>query len=561
MKELLITFALSLSFQIGVTATPENTTQRDTVIVQAFTFQDPSPEGWNAPYRGKFMFPMGPLKWERIMMVKTLKCDSATKGDQYPCGEWDYLTHTLVFKPKGDTVEAFQLGSFVTPYGKRLKMGGEQGWTWFYDVTDYAPLLRGLTEIESGNNQELLDLKFLFIPGTPPREVISVENLYPFGTYQYSQLADDSVLKQREVVLNPQAQGFLLRARISGHGHEGPRNCCEWDSKTHTYYIDDWDHYRWNVWKDCGFNPIYPQGGTWPFDRAGWCPGTKVDEYDFDLTGKYHGGDTLLIDYGIEPYRDNGERNGEFRMSHQLITYGPPNFSIDARIDDIIAPSDKDDYSRINPVCSNPVVVIRNTGRLPLKSLTINYGLKNGEKSQFIWKGLLSFMETEEVLLPDPNWKGMTEGCMFQVILDKPNNMQDEYPANNIMTSKIRMPQLLPESFVLHIETNDLGRAKDNTCQITDINGKILFERYDFEDSTTYNDRIFLEEGCYEFRLLDSQEDGMVRHWWNCYDNPDMVGKNGRIEIWSTEGDTLQRFPADFGQELLFRFRTGNWPR
>ena len=236
--------------------------QRDTIVVQVFTFDDPSPEGWNQHYTGKAMFPMGPLKFEKILMVRTLKCDSATRGDKYPCGEWDYLTHTLIYKPKGDTVEAFQLGSFVTPYGKRLKLGGEKGWTWIYDVTDYAPLLRGEVDISSGNNQELLDLKFLLIPGTPPRNVLSVENLYPFGTYKYGELADDSVLQARKILLRPDAAGMMLRARISGHGHSGPRNCCEWDSKTHTYYINDWEHFRWNVWTDCGFNPIYPQGGT-----------------------------------------------------------------------------------------------------------------------------------------------------------------------------------------------------------------------------------------------------------------------------------------------------------
>ena len=31
------------------------------------------------------------------------------------------------------------------------------------------------------------------------------------------------------------------------------------------------------IWKDdCGFNAIWPQGGTWIFDRANWCPGEAV---------------------------------------------------------------------------------------------------------------------------------------------------------------------------------------------------------------------------------------------------------------------------------------------
>ena len=414
MKNLLF-FLLILAFSGSAFA------QSDTVIVQTFSWDDPSPEGWSAPYRGVFSFPDDNRSWERILMVRSLKCDSTTKGDQYPCGEWDYHTHTMVYLPDGDTVEGFELGSFITPYGKRLKMGGENGWTWVYDVTDYAPLLKGMVDLKSGNNQELLDMKFIFIEGTPPRDVISVENLYPWGLYKYGELADDSILKARKVLLNPDADAYMLRARISGHGHSGPRNCCEWDSKTHTYFIGEWDHFRWNVWTDCGFNPIYPQGGTWPFDRAGWCPGTRVDEYDFELTPFVHPGDTVSIDYGIEMYKDNGEKDGEFRMSHQLFTYGPPNRNIDAAIEDIIAPSSKDSWSRVNPICSNPLVIIRNLGAIPLKIAMIRYGLTGGPKLEFVWNGDLAFLETEEVYLPAPDWKKFENGLEFEIELIAPN--------------------------------------------------------------------------------------------------------------------------------------------
>ena len=76
-------------------------------------------------------------------MIQTLKCDSSTKADKYDCGEWDYIWDAMLYVPVNDTVEAFKLGSFVTPYGKRLKMGGHNGWEWVYDLTDYAPILSG----------------------------------------------------------------------------------------------------------------------------------------------------------------------------------------------------------------------------------------------------------------------------------------------------------------------------------------------------------------------------------------------------------------------------------
>jgi len=542
----ILLFMVSLSFS--------SVAEGDTLIVQTFSWDDPSPEGWSAPYRGIFTFPDDNRTWEKILMIRSLKCDSATKGDKYPCGEWDYHTHTMIYLPDGDTVEGFELGSFITPYGKRLVMGGKKGWSWTYDVTDYAPLLRADVDIKSGNNQELLDMKFVFIEGTPPRDVMGVENLYPWGLYKYGELADDSVLKARKIFLNSEASAYMLRARISGHGHNGPRNCCEWDSKTHTYFINEWDHFRWNVWTDCGFNPIYPQGGTWPFDRAGWCPGTKVDEYDFELTPFVHPGDTVEINYGIEAYSDNGEKDGEFRMSHQLFTYGPPNHKVDAAIEDIIAPSTKDPYSRINPICDNPRIIIRNLGASTLKTALLRYGLEGGSKIEYTWNGNLEFLEKEEVFLPQPEWMDFERSLVFEIELIAPNKTKDENPRNNKMTSEVIVPEILPANFIIYLEPTNLGRDRDNAYEITDDCGAIIFSREDFTSDTLYNDIIELPAGCYEFRLSDKVEDGMNRHWWNRNSNPELIGKNGKIEFRDMNGEAIRVFPYDFGQEILYRF-------
>ena len=59
------------------------------------------------------------------------------------------------------------------PYGINLTLGPD-GWAWVFDVTDYAPLLKDSVELQCGNWQELLDLKFAFIEGTPPRDVENV---------------------------------------------------------------------------------------------------------------------------------------------------------------------------------------------------------------------------------------------------------------------------------------------------------------------------------------------------------------------------------------------------
>lgn len=526
--------------------------QEDTLTVQVFDWNTPSPEGWNVSYEGIADFPEDG-QWRQILMVKTLKCDERTKADTFPCGEWDYLTKTNILIPYDDTVEAYNLSAFITPYGKRLELGGEKGWQWIVDVTDYAPILKGRRQIISGNNQELLDLKFYFIAGVPARTPLSVQNLYPYGQYKYEHLADDSIMKQLHVVLDEKAQMFKLRARIAGHGHAGPHNCCEWDNKWHTYKIGEWEQFKWNVWKDCGFNPIYPQGGTWPFDRAGWCPGTEVDAHDFELTPLVHPGDTVDIDYDIEMYRDNGEKDGEFTMSHQLFSYSAPNFHNDVMLVDIIAPTGNQAYSRINPICSNPVIRIRNTGKMPLKQCVIYYGLEK-QLDSLVWFGNLSFLDEEDIVLPVINWEKAWENPNFYVRLEKPNGQPDDQKMNNALMSHITKPLVLPQQFIVHVHTNNLGRAIENTLQITASNGELQFYREGYADDMEYNHVIDLKSGCYEFVFSDDFEDGIGMHWWNYYDNKAMVGKSGKVEILSVDGEILKQFPYDFGEKLLLNF-------
>ncbi len=526
----------------------------DTLRLNPVTFQDASPEGWNAQYNVMVDFPEDGTTWRQILMIQTLKCDSATAGDKYPCGEWDYIWNTLIEIPRGDTSELFTLGSFVTPYGKRLKLGGEDGWKWFYDITEYAPLLVGKRNLTSGNNQELLNLEFLFIKGRPARDVLSVANIYPYGDYKYELLATDSLLKEKEIVLSAEAKAYSLKAIISGHGHAGPRNCCEWDSKTHSYYINKWEAFRWNVWTDCGDNPIYPQGGTWPFDRAGWCPGTIVDEYEFEITSSVSPGDTVLIDYGIEFYQENGEKEGTFRMSHQLFSYGKPNFEYDASIVEILNPTTEDKHSRDNPGCGVPKIIIQNTGSHPLTQLSFRYGIKGTRQKRHHWAGKLKFLETEIVTLPALNPKALKNSEAFTVEIIVGKNSRDEYAGNNKQVSFYEKPAVFPSEVVIALTTNSPDRARENHCYIYDANGVVWLYEDEFKDSTDYHFEVDLPKGCFKFLFEDDLQDGISRHWWNRNSKPELVGNKGNIQLESGAGDTLVVFPADFGERVSYYF-------
>ncbi|MBX7243832.1 MAG: hypothetical protein K1X92_18975, partial [Bacteroidia bacterium] len=68
--------------------------QADTTIVQTFTFSDIYKR------QDTYLFPPA-QSWSKILMYYTLKCDPLTPWDQYNCGEWDYLTYTVVHDSTG----------------------------------------------------------------------------------------------------------------------------------------------------------------------------------------------------------------------------------------------------------------------------------------------------------------------------------------------------------------------------------------------------------------------------------------------------------------------------
>ena len=64
------------------------------------TFETESPSGWGAQYKTIVHFPDVEQQWAKILMIQTLKCDSLTAGDKYPCGEWDYIWSTFIDVPR-----------------------------------------------------------------------------------------------------------------------------------------------------------------------------------------------------------------------------------------------------------------------------------------------------------------------------------------------------------------------------------------------------------------------------------------------------------------------------
>ena len=183
-----------------------------------------------------------------------------------------------------------------------------------FDVTDYAPLLKDSVELECGNWQELLDLKFAFIEGTPPREVKNVTAFWK-GTHYLSNW-DETILPQTYAPGDGESM-WRLKTRASGHGFGQGNNCAEFCDNTHSVKVNDVPQWSWEIMQECADNPLYPQGGTWIYDRAGWCPGAPVRTADLELTPLVAGQDSFTVEYDVtsDPF-------GNYRMEGQIIGYG-----------------------------------------------------------------------------------------------------------------------------------------------------------------------------------------------------------------------------------------------
>jgi hypothetical protein len=449
----------------------------------------------------------------------------------------------------------FQIMSFVTPYGMGVNFG-EFGESWYFDVTDFTPVLQGpkhMTISGGGQWQEDLDIKFLFIVGTPPRDVLEMQQIWRPQSKGYSPIMSDRAFEPRSNLMLANASSYKIRSLITGHGQDG-----EFVPRTHYLNIDGANPptESWQVWTECADNPVYPQGGTWIYDRAGWCPGKPTDLKEVDITSLITAGQDHVFDYGV-----NSGGSSNYWVSNQLVSYGNPNFSLDAAITDILSPTNKIVNSRTNPICSNPKVVIQNTGSITLTSLVIEYWINNALTPEtFLWSGSLNFLEKEEVELPALStlWQNLdTTTNIFYVQTKSPNGSVDQYIYNDLMESNFEPTPIYPSFFGLCIQTNSgtsLPFISETTWDIYDGSGNTIYTSGPLSWGTQYRDSILLTPGCYRFEVHDTDDDGL--DFWANSDGSGVV--RFITNPISCNAPEVNYFEPDFGKFIFHEFRVAN---
>lgn len=445
-------------------------------------------------------------------------------------------------------IAQFELGRYITPYGIGLDLG-ENGFKWVYDLTDFAPLLRNNVTLSAGNQQELIDMTFLLIKGKPAREVKQIDQVWYERNAMFPDVLTNKSLAPKTIELNPDAKTFRLKSVTSGHDFSNPTNCAEFCKRTHSYTVDGTLRFSWDVWKECGDNPVYPQGGTWLLDRTGWCPGAPVDLHEFELTPFTTNKQSVTIDYGIKA-DTSAENWGRWEVSGQLIGYSSPTSQVDAELADVLAPNNWEFYSRFNPVCGQPIVVLKNRGAKPLTSCTIAYKVGQGAEATYAWTGNLLFLEADTIALEPPQWSSSSDVQTFTVEVRTTDT--DEYLDNNTFRTSFMNAPVLYSDLVIQLRTNKYA-SEQYQWELRKIGGSVLKSGANLADNQVYADTFQLEKGCYEYRLINKLGYGLD-FWFlrNDLGSGSLLFKSGNR--------TIKTFEPDFGNSTWFQFSVDDKP-
>lgn len=485
------------------------------------------------------VFPDEKFPIRKIVMNVTLG-----SPDSILTAHWDYLDHITLRRKggvKGKSID-YEIGRMLTPYGSIYNKGWS--WKWEVDVTDFSSFLRDSVEVEyqhSGYEATTvgwaLTIDFEIVSGPPVVVPMGITPLWN-ASYKYGDPNEKIEEKLLPVSYESAPGAALSRIRIqhTGHGMDKPKGCSEFCSRWRDLKLDGTTVDHRNMWKDCGANPLYPQGGTWVYDRAYWCPGDLQvpDVIDVMTTPGKHS-----VSLRMEPYIATENIQAAENISSYLFQYSAPTQKVDVAVDQILVPNEEQQFTRLNPACVNPHFIIRNLGSENLRSVTVTFGSEGFPNEVYHWKGDLKFNQTAEIVIPG-EIKSKAGKNKYTVILTKPNGKKDAWPGDNELTTSFDSPELYPTDFILEFMTNN--KPKDNTVFL--INGKsdTIFHKlpHDLEVNTFYRDTIRLKEGQYELCLTDTAGDGL--EFWAEPQNGD-----GHLRMFDMKGNLIHAFESDCG--------------
>ncbi len=521
-------------------------------------------------------FPNTATTYQKIIMKFTLGCGTPN------CSGWDYTVNASLGKKSGtwdstvvsidtllhDTtwnysqhVDFMEVGRLITPYGTYMagnSNGFNNSWThpFYYDVTDYASVLKDSVNVrvhyDGWSDAFSARVEFVFIEGPPTRTVESVKEIYHLGVGYPNSAGFESVVSAKTFSISPNVTSAKVVIHMTGHGGDG-----EFDPHYIHLKVNGNEVYSRYLWKDdCDVNPVAPQGGTWIFPRANWCPGDKVPVIEADISPYITPGQNVTLDLDMDDFTP-GANGYSYGISSYLVTYTTQKNN-DVMMEEIIAPNSDKPYLHWNPICTQPKVKIKNTGKNLLTYAEISYWVEGGNKWYYEWNGALAPFQSELITLPPFDFSGMdTADREFYAEAKWANGVPDEYDYNNKLTSSFNMTPKLDSVFYIFFRTNN--HPEENYYIVRNEVGDTISFKSNLVATTTYRDTLRLVEGSYTFDIYDYDNvnwgcgDGIS--WW--LNTQNSLETTGQLKFMKLNNTIIKTFVGDFGGNTHYEFTVG----
>jgi hypothetical protein len=506
-----------------------------------------NPSSGSNEYKRWAVFPAASKKFRKVYVTMSYKCASGM-----PCGAWDYIDNVYLRRIGGQNAPSknIEIVRFITPYGNWF--GSTWKFMWHMDISDYQQLMHDSVEVgyihtgyEGTNVGWNLTMTFHFIEGTPVYEPVNLTTLWD-RNFWWSQVNDST--KPQTVSMQPNTNIARIRMNHTGHGADTVNYCSEFCPRYRKLKIDGSFVDSVNVWRLCGTNALYPQAGTWVYDRGGWCPGALVYPYIYD--GPVIASSTHTIDMSVVyPFTPTNQGN-EVITAH-LIECKGPQYTNDASIEEIFNPSLSDEYARFNAACARPKVLIRNNGTNNLTSLKLTYGMSGQALQTYTWTGNLTSHKLDTVTLPgvvNPT----VNAQWFKVYCSDPNGNTDGWKYDDTLRSQANKVVNYVNDTIIIIETTTNNFGNETGYQVFNSAGTLVKQRAPgtLANNTLYRDTVPMLPDCYSLRIIDTGGDGL--YWW-----ANTAQGSGSFRFRKYSNTILRVFPTDFGSEYVFNFTTG----
>jgi hypothetical protein len=221
-------------------------------------------------------------------ILATLIIECPTGG----CDPWDRVSHIEV---QGHDGRWHEIIRYITPYGVACNHE--------IDLTDFTSLLQGTVKFRftlgTGGNGFLYSLNLDYNAGLPEYNYSTVSDLW-YDTYQFGDMANLQPCEGYDIDYSENVESAKIKLVSTGHGWGATNtgNAAEFHHDIHNVWVDGTTNFEQDNWEICDPNPdgCMPQNGTWYFDRAGWCPGSIAQWFDFDL-GSVDTNNTMHLNY------------------------------------------------------------------------------------------------------------------------------------------------------------------------------------------------------------------------------------------------------------------------